>query len=841
MGSGRDSGLGETSGADETVPLERVPTGGGREQSGRRRVVWAVATGAFLVAIAVPALLLRRHHQRSTQVAAASSAPASVAATPGPRPLVAVIGFDDRSGRASDEWIGTALTELLATQLGGGGEVRIAPAEDVSRARTDLGLATVSALDARHLATLEARLASDFLVAGWYAVTPGPGGDRVAVEIEVLDATSGRTLATIDDAGGADAILDLAPRAGGRVRVALGLPGLSGEESSQVDAALPTNPESMRLYAEAQGDALHGDYVAAHELLLRCVTIDPGNPTPHRALAIAWLQLGYDRKARDEADRAFQLAGSLSREDRLLAEGLDACDSDRWERAIEVYSSLWELHPTEPDFGIALADVQTQGGRPQDALETVARLRALAPPDCDSAAIDMQEVAARGHLGDLAGELHAGQVAETKAEASADRFTEAKALLEIGIAQAQLGRTPDGLDALGKAQAIYQSMGDRNGVAEALEYSAETLDETGAIEAGRKAEESALAVYREIGDQNGEGNALYLLGGILSEEGDVKGARDDFTASLDLFKDTDDRNLQANAMLGLGNLSLQAGDNAGATRWFQAGLADYQSMGDQDSTAVAQTSLGSALFFEGQLKDASADFEAALALERKVGSVENQAINLMMLGSVIEAEGDLPNAEKDYGEAARLRDGAGERGAASESRLALADVEVEEGRYEDAEKLVRVALAEIVAEKLVTDESSTYDQLAQTLLGQGRVVEARAAIAEAIALPTAGQIPEVELESEITAARVDAAAGAVASAEARLGALRDQADKAGAPNASFLARLQLGRVEMAAGDAVDGRAILSTLATDSAARGFGLIAHDAATLAATPAGSRVGP
>ena len=56
------------------------------------------------------------------------------------RPAVAVLGFENLSRQQSTEWLSTALTEMLSTELAAGGGVRSVPGELVSRVKLDLAL-----------------------------------------------------------------------------------------------------------------------------------------------------------------------------------------------------------------------------------------------------------------------------------------------------------------------------------------------------------------------------------------------------------------------------------------------------------------------------------------------------------------------------------------------------------------------------------------------------------------------------------------------------------------------------------------------------------------------------
>ena len=55
-------------------------------------------------------------------------------------------------------------------------------------------------------------------------------------------------------------------------------------------------------------------------MLERAVTADPSHAPSHAALASAWSALGYDAKAREHAQKAFELSSNLSRQEKLSIE-----------------------------------------------------------------------------------------------------------------------------------------------------------------------------------------------------------------------------------------------------------------------------------------------------------------------------------------------------------------------------------------------------------------------------------------------------------------------------------------------------------------------------------------
>jgi len=62
------------------------------------------------------------------------------------RRSVAVLGFRNLPGRTEDNWLSSALCEMLNTELAAGGELRMLPGEDVARAKSELPLSDEDSL-----------------------------------------------------------------------------------------------------------------------------------------------------------------------------------------------------------------------------------------------------------------------------------------------------------------------------------------------------------------------------------------------------------------------------------------------------------------------------------------------------------------------------------------------------------------------------------------------------------------------------------------------------------------------------------------------------------------------
>src|SRR5713101_5293852 len=295
------------------------------------------------------------------------------------RRSVAVLGFKNLSARADTGWLSTALSEMLTTELAAGGKLRTIPGESVAQTRISLSLPETDSLSRETLGRMYKILGSDFVLLGSF-LDMGDASRSVRLDLRVQDAALGETVASLAETGSEAALPDLVTRAGTALRERLGIPGISSAETANLQASLPGNPEATHLYAEGLAKLRIFDALGARDLLQKAVAADPDFAMAHSALADAWASLGYDAKAKEEAKKAFELTGDLPRQESLLIEGRYRQSAGEWEKAIEIYRTLFNFFSDNLDYGLQLSAAQVGASRAKDSLATLDKLRKLPSP-----------------------------------------------------------------------------------------------------------------------------------------------------------------------------------------------------------------------------------------------------------------------------------------------------------------------------------------------------------------------------------------------------------------------------------------------------------------------------
>ena len=794
----------------------------------RRHRATAGVAALVVVAIAATALLVRQ-----PAAPAADRVPAAAAIQP--RSSVAVIPFRNLSGQAADEWLATAVAEMLTTELVADGQVRVLPADTVASATREIGGAGGPSRDDGMAERLRAHLRADYLVAGTFAVAEKAPSRSLRIDVRVHRG-AGDAIA-IGGVGEEGQLFAVVAEAGRRLRGRLGLRASSSESKSTAGAAYPHTLEATRLYAEGLAQLRQLDAIAARDLLERADAREPGNPLIQTALASTWDALGYDRRAADAAQKAFDRSAGLNREDRLNVEGRLAEAQQNWTKAIDTYRTLWGFFSDNAEYGLRLASVQADGGKAREALETLQTIRRLPPPQGQDPRIDLVEAQAAAALGDFKHELEALQRAMRAAQSSGSRLLLAQATLREGRSYRNLGQPGPAERSMRAAQTVFEEVGDKAGVASALnglaallgdqdDLAAErlfrqslaiseeigdrggasaTLNNIGVIlkdrreyEAARRVHERALAIRREIGHRNGEAASLSNIGVVLFEQDRFAEAGRYYRESLAICREIGDQRGLVRALHNLAIVDKETGHLAAAQKSLVESLPIRAAIGDRRGTVAATVELGMVLLAQGEIERAGGLQEKAAALAREIRLKPGEAQAVYQLGQIALAAGDFVQARSHHERALVLRREVKETRTVAESEAALAALDLEEGRPAEAERRTRALLRDLGASPAGALRASFQLLLARAALARGDLAAAERLFRAAQRLAESTERVEVRTSLAMVEAELHAARGRTDEARAVLTALRAQLVASQMTLADLEARLLLLRIS--AGD-----------------------------------------
>jgi class 3 adenylate cyclase/ATP/maltotriose-dependent transcriptional regulator MalT len=286
---------------------------------------------------------------------------------------------------------------------------------------------------------------------------------------------------------------------------------------------------------------------------------------------------------------------------------------------------------------------------------------------------------------------------------------------------------------------------------------------------GDEAEE-ALAEARAVGRHDVEGRALVLLADLaLHSEGDVERAHDLADEALAILPEDELAGLyDAHALITM--IFWWLGDGEGATRHgeamldlaHRAGRPELESLARTQLSAIAgvrgdtagavalleeaeslaessgsREAMGYALavhgrrFGENESDEAERYLRQALEIFEEIGAAGRYGWTLSNLASVYCQRGELPLAEKTFREAVRRLRKTHEQGFLVEAERGLAEVLVEQGKVDEADRLVADAERRVGRDDVWTRASLLHAR-GLVLAAQGRTESAESAFRQAL-------------------------------------------------------------------------------------------------------------
>jgi DNA-binding winged helix-turn-helix (wHTH) protein/tetratricopeptide (TPR) repeat protein len=755
-----------------------------------------------------------------------------------PRISVAVLGFNNLSRRPEQAWLSPALAEMLATELSAGEQIRTIPGENIARTKRDLSLSDSDSYANDTLLRIRQNLGADFVVVGSYFDLGKVSGGTVRLDLRMQDARTGELVASVSRAGTEADLPALASLAGGDLRQRLGAAALSRAQEASLSAAQPSGPQAAQLYSEGLAKLRAFDSLGAQALLEKSILVDANFAPAHAALADAFSALGYDSKARDEAEKAFDLSNALSREDRMRVEARYREATREWDQAIEMYRSLFHLFPDNIEYGLRLANAQNSAAKSTAALKTVAQLRKLPVPSSGDPRIDIVEAQGAESMGDFAREDSiSGQAAEKAQTLGAGLMAAAGWHLQCWALN-RLGKMEQALAACEAAKQVYARANDRDSVARVLITSGSVLEEQGQFAPAQACYDEALAIHRATGDQAGVALALNVLAVLNVDSGNYASARTMYEQSTSIARKNGDQDAVINGLGNLANLSLLEGDLPGARQMYDELIVTCRRLNSKSRTALQLGNLGSLLYLQGDLPAAQKALEESVALDLQTGEKRQMSDALSSLGELFQSEGNLTEARQKKTEVLQLQVAVDNQVEAANARLGLAESSIEEGHPADAVDPLQRAITELKELKSEDEEAEGYPILARAFLLLGKPEEARRTMERGASVNTKSRNRMVQLSYAIVEAQVQAANGQAAPAIDNLARIIAETKKSGFYGYQLEARLALAGVELQCGKAANARAHLKPLEQEARERGFLLVANKAATLSARrPAGN----
>ena len=177
--------------------LERFMAGTLVLQKPKTHFIWPAVLVFFVVVFGLAGYFVTRTRSSGGRIAQS-------------RPSVAVLGFKSLGAGKQQDWLSTALSEMLTTELAAGDKLRTVPGENVARAKADLALPDAESLAADTLAKVHNILGANLIVLGSYLDLDG----QIRVDVRVQSASAGEIVARFSQVGTEAQLFDLVRQLG---------------------------------------------------------------------------------------------------------------------------------------------------------------------------------------------------------------------------------------------------------------------------------------------------------------------------------------------------------------------------------------------------------------------------------------------------------------------------------------------------------------------------------------------------------------------------------------------------------------------------------------------------
>ena len=800
--------------------------------SGRR---WVFVLGPAVILLALSAVFILRKRAAAPPPVRPEQSSVDIGSL---RRSVAVLGFQNASGRSSDAWLSTSLAEMLRTELGAGGSLRVVPGENVAQFRMSSPWSETDSLSQQTASRIGKALDSDLLVLGSFAAVGEPQDGSVRVDFRLQDAQTAEILYEGAETGSEKQFFGLVAKVGAALRERLGLPMISESEEAGVVSSLPADPDANRFYSLGLAKLRDADVAAAKDLFLQAEKLVPRFALVHLMLYRAWAGLGYDQKAKAEIKTAYELSSGLPQVDKLQIEGSYYLTVKNPESAISAYRALYALYPDSVDYAEQLIIALNNPGHREEALAIIQQLRKLPPPASEDPRIDFWQ----GQLVSYAEGTAAQPYFEKAAAEAASRGQEllyAHFRLNQCI-NAVYGDRPQGAVAhCQEAYNIFMAAGNHLYAADALRTMGDRRGAKGDLTGARELYQQALALLLPLGEHEKTGVVLNNMAITYENQGQIEKSEKLFRQAAQTWTECGDTKNAGVALGNLGDVLMLRGQLHAAELQYNRARTQVE-VGDPNGIAYLLYSIANIRLYEGDISGAQLYATQAMAMARRVKNTSDVAEASETMGAIQIAADDLPGASQSFQQALDILQKKDSQIGTAEIEAGAAGVSLEEGKFSEAEQALRKSLVVFHAESDILNEVPAETDLARALLYEGKLVEARHAISDAIVLSSSSTDPNLKLPIAIQDARIQAAelvahAGAKSRVDftgprRKLQSVRSVSHSLGYYGIECDSRLALAELELRE-NSPSARAHLAQLAKEARMHGLNRVAREATSLA----------
>ena len=326
----------------------------------------------------------------------------------------------------------------------------------------------------------------------------------------------------------------------------------------------------------------------------------------------------------------------------------------------------------------------------------------------------------------------------------ADQPRVARAALALSVVHYRTGRHESARELAEEAAAIYRSLDDPGGEAEAL-------DQLGLAYLGAARSREALACFAEarlrhlgVADQRGVASALSHSGIACWHLGRHAEATTHMRNALALYRDAGDRRGEAKTLNNLGRIHLYSGLHRDALKAYEQSLQIFREIGGAQNQAILYHNIGTVHHYKGSFEEGLTACRRALAIYRSIGDLPDEADVLNDIGAIYQSAACYDEALVHH-EKARLI--AEEIGNLSQQVIALrniADIYRCSGQYGEAFDHYHTTMRLARETGDLYEEGKILEGIAETTLSTQGPATARIVFRQALDIFEQLGVPEAE-------------------------------------------------------------------------------------------------
>jgi eukaryotic-like serine/threonine-protein kinase len=573
----------------------------------------------------------------------------------GPVQSLAILPFRNASGDPALDWMGSSFADMLSTDIGESAQLRTIAPSNLHQILTDLRISPATQLDPATLHRVADFSNAQRVIWGQYAKF----GDQIRIDATLQDLKNESSVPLkieIPNEKGIPKAIDALAES---IRQKLALPSDVLKElkasSFQPDS---TSVEALRDYDQGLGFQRDGRNLDAQRQLEAATKADPNFALAFSRLAQTYSRLGYDDQAAEVAQKGVSLSQNLPEAESYLIAAIHSQVVKNYPEAIKSYETLAKASPGNYDVQLALAGLYQDSGDLVKAREYYQRILSANPKDI-GATLDLARVEIKS--GDAQGSFDPLGRAYNLAVQVDNQEQKATSLHLMAMAYRKLSKPQEVLRNEQEAITIWQSIGQKSGLASSLNEMARAQSSLGNAKDAESNFQQALQIRRDIGDERGLGDTLVDMGNFSDDRGDHDQALKMYKEALQLERNLGNESMQATCLNNIGAVYSEKNQYDDALTYFQQVLQLREKSKVPQDIVEAVQNLGQVLASIGEYNQAISYYMRALDLRRSMNDSRGAALVSYALGALFDYQGRFGAAANSKGDALKtlreLKDG----------------------------------------------------------------------------------------------------------------------------------------------------------------------------------------